>query len=72
MSKKSMFGVTRQGVRDLSSLKGKSPGRKVNMNDYPVQQICSHPMSKRIDDENGWEQTCFECGKVFQKRFETR
>ena len=65
---KSNFGKTRQGVRDLSSIKGKSAGRKINMAEYPVQQICSHPANKRVDDELGYFQTCEDCGKQFEVR----
>ena len=51
MSKKhNQKGVTRQGVRDLSHIKGKSAGRKVSLSSYPLETMFLHPGARENDN----------------------
>ena len=46
-SDKGQMKKTRQGVRDLNHIKGKSVGRKLEM--PPISQMCNHPPDKRCE-----------------------
>lgn len=57
---KGSCGTTRQGVRDLSHLKGKSVGRKVEL---PPDTICDH---KRMSSQDQFGNTrCLMCGQCW-------
>lgn len=53
---------TKQGVRDLNHLKGKSVGKKLPM--PPAHQMCKHPYSFRHEDQMSGIITCWGCGEV--------
>lgn len=56
--KKRQAGMTRQGVRDLSNIKGKSVGIRLSMPPTEGMQ-CEHPQDKlRYDHMSG----CTHCG----------
>lgn len=60
--KNSKRGMTRQGVLDLSHLKGKSVGRRLEMPPKAPNQ-CKH--SKTRKDEYSGDSTCLECGTTW-------
>jgi len=64
VSKKS-DGLTRQGVRDLSYLKSKSVGRKLDLPPEPEINACIHKQT--ITLSSGFT-TCEDCGQSFRSR----
>ncbi len=53
---------TRQGVRDLNHIHGKSKGRKVEMPET-FGEACSHPRDKQMTEHGISE--CLVCGGTF-------
>lgn len=62
-------GYTRQGVRDLSYLKGKSRG--IKLPDLPMEQFlpeCRHENLRYFPDKNYYEcPACGACGSMFEE-----
>lgn len=56
--------TTRQGVRDLSHIKGKSTGKKLEM--PPDTFMCNHK-NKSVPDRFG-NVTCLDCGLMWDHR----
>ena len=59
MSKKNKNGFTRQGVRDLSNIKGTSRGIRLEMPPDMVSGTCDHAFTKA--DKDG-DLSCTKCG----------
>lgn len=59
------FKMTRQGVRDLSTIKAK-PRQIRTLDGLPEYMIgeCKHPRHKKHNDSNG-NQFCRGCGKAW-------
>lgn len=66
MSKKSKRGVTRQGVRDLNSLPGKSLGRILDSTPN-LPEFCNH-VNKR-ECMGGYGMTCDDCGAEWEVKY---
>ena len=56
--KKNKNGFTKQGVRDLSHIKGNSIGRRLEMPPDMESQGCNHP-SIRVDGDG--DKFCTKC-----------
>lgn len=55
--------LTKQGVRDLNTLPGKSKGRRLD--DVPKEaKTCRHPSDSRRIMHNG-DSYCESCGAIF-------
>lgn len=53
--------LTKQGVRDLNTLPGKSAGKKLT--NPPSHQMCQHPASSIQEDFLSGVTTCKICGE---------
>ena len=59
---------TKQGVRDLDSLKGPPAGRRLP--NVPDQRVCSHPYQMRETSYVTGNTRCTRCGAVVALAYE--